>query len=104
MKVRVPSAVALLALALAACQPEPTFDDAQAAAPVDPAVAAAVSEARLAAVHPLTGKPRDAGAAFLAAKDTAAVGPGVTLDGAAPGAPSVALDMAPLSGMAPAGN
>jgi hypothetical protein len=98
MKFLLPAA-ALLALALTACQAEPSLADAQAAASpaaADPVVATAVSDMRSAAIDPATGKARDAGAVFIAASDTAtAAAPGVTLGSVAPGAPSPTLDLQP---------
>ena len=92
MTFRVPSAVALLALALTACQAQQP--PAQAEVPVDAAVATAVSEVRSAAIDPVTGKARDAGAAFMTASDTPALAvPSTTLGAVDPGAPRPTLDI-----------
>lgn len=56
-----PAAVALAALALGACQPQPA---AEAQAPADPAIAAAVADVRSAAFDPVTGKARDSARGF----------------------------------------
>jgi hypothetical protein len=96
MKFRVPSVLALLALALTACQAQEPPAEAQAEAPVDAAVATAVSDVRAAAIDPATGKARDAGAIFVAgAGDAAPAAPDITLGDVAPGAPSPTLDITP---------
>ncbi len=94
MKYRVPSAAALIALALTACQAKAPPAEAQAPAATDAVVAAAVSDVRSAAIDPATGKARDAGAAFTAPSETAAVVlPASTLGGVAPGGPGSTLDI-----------
>ncbi|WP_430424101.1 hypothetical protein [Phenylobacterium sp.] len=63
--------VTLAALALTGCQQKTPAPAAEAAAPVDPHVATAVTEVRSAVIDPATGKARDAGAVF-APQDPAA--------------------------------
>lgn len=63
--------VTLAALALTACQAKTPAPAAEAAAPVDTHVAAAVSDVRTAVIDPATGKARDTSAVF-APQDPAA--------------------------------
>lgn len=96
MKLLLPPAAAFAALSLAACQAEPPAAEAQAAAPLDPVVATAVSDVRSAAIDPATGKPRDAGAAFIAVSDSAApAAPAATLGKVDAGAPSGTFQLQP---------
>ncbi|TAL33124.1 MAG: hypothetical protein EPN98_12220 [Phenylobacterium sp.] len=56
--------IILAALALTACQAKAPAPAAEAAAPVDTHVAAAVSDVRAAVIDPATGKARDTSAVF----------------------------------------
>lgn len=67
--------ITLAALALTACQAKAPAPAAEAAAPVDTHVAAAVSDVRSAVIDPATGKPRDTSAVFAPQDATGAALP-----------------------------
>ena len=67
--------VTLVALALTACQAKAPAPAAEAAAPVDTHVAAAVSDVRTAVIDPATGKARETSAVFAPQDATGAALP-----------------------------